>query len=321
MKFFSTIKRMLARAFRWLRSHTPRVWGMIGMPVLLGLAILAALGRHNWWPSITQAWMLRGCWAALCLNILTDARRGQLRRPAGVWQLAAAGVSLSAETWLCMFSRMGWSLPVVTAYILWKYMPWNSSPSSSIGSAPDPDPNDLPDPDEIWKKVGRATAAAAAAAEAAAAANGASTKVTEAVAAAAAEAVAAAAAQAAATPAPAPTPANIAEWRREVGLVKEGKWYFGRIPYTHFPLFLLSFKLEGESVTRRFFFVVEDPETFNDIENLDVTPDLGWGRIRGCVTLRILPKKIGVPVNDVWHLMPTKFARALLASWKLYKVK
>ncbi len=160
----------------------------------------------------------------------------------------------------------------------------------------------------------QAAATAAVQAEAAALALGASPE-------AAAAAAAAAAQVAAATPAPAPTPANIAEWRREAGLVTQGKWYYGRIPYTHIPLIPLSFKLEGESVTRRILFVVEDPETFNDIENLDVKPDLTWGIIRGCVTLRILPKKIGVPVNDVWHLMPTKFARALMASWKLYKVQ
>lgn len=302
------IRGTLRRIGSIIRHRWRAILRLVLWALLIGLAIRSAVSVKGWEPSATQA---KVSWAAIALlvaNLIFDFATGRAQRPAG---RVAIVLALGAEIgvlWTSTYYRFGLVPAVVMGYLLWRFIPWSASPT------PPTPPTTVPPTTPTPPTPTQAAAQAAAQAEAAALAAGASP--------AAAAAAAQAAAQAAATaPAPTSTPANIAEWRREAGLVTQGKWYYGRIPYTHIPLILISFKLEGESVTRRILFGVEDPEPFNNIEDLDVTPDMAWGRIRGCVTLRILPKKIGVPVNDIWSLMPNKFARAVMASWKLYKVK
>jgi len=130
MRFFSTKRRR--RRHSRSKGRTPGARGILVL-LLVGLAILSAVSHHFWWPSTIRAWLLRGCWAALCLNILLDVRRGKLGRPAGTKQLAAAIASLAVVTGFCLTNRFGWAVPVTTAYLLWRFMPWRGG--SSNGSA------------------------------------------------------------------------------------------------------------------------------------------------------------------------------------------
>lgn len=314
MKILGTIKKGLEWVFRQLKKLPGFLWkgilwlgalllpsakNNVGKMLLTSVAILAAASRHCWWPSYTQELVLRICWGILCLNIFVDGRRGRLRRPAGTWQLPVAAAILAVVTGVSLYNRLGWSLPVTTAYFLWRFMPWDS-PTGLGGTGSAGSTGTGLDPEALAEAIAVASAKAAAKAEAEVLALGGSMEAAKA----AAEVAAQAAAQAVIE---AEKEAKKVPYVPSHGTVL-GKWYYGTIPVIRLPLIFVRYRLCNGVVYREVFGKIRDTEIFSNIKNWDIVPDGTTAAFLGCCSFRILPDKIGEKALEVWRNMPINFA-------------
>lgn len=276
-KIMGTMRRIGAL----IRRHIGLILRVVLWAMLIGLAILSAVARHEWWRGTTRVGLAVAVVAFLVVNVLIDIATKRARRPGKMgWLLVAAEVGV-----LCTntYYHFGWAPAVAIGYLLWRVIPWPTPLTP-------PTPTPTPTPTQAYLTA----AQAAAQAEAAALAEGASP-------AAAAAAAAAAANAAASTPAPAPS-------RSPSHGTEIGRWYFGTIPVIRLPLLTVRYSLGQGVVYRQVFGRLRDTEVFGNIKNWDITPDDVTARVTGTCTFRILPDKIGEKALEVWTGMPINFA-------------